>query len=181
MTHGAVEALLRLRQRHGFTADDVEEVQVSQLTHGMYITDEKVGPDNYYKNCQFNLPYIAACVIADGEVTEAQFTKERIADPKLHELAAKVKVTPDEGLDSIYPEGSRPTTVEVKLKNGATHTERVDMPWGEPRNPLTDDELFDKFVNWSSPTVDKRKAERIWSALKGLDELGDVSELMPLL
>ena len=181
MTHGAVEALLRLRQRHGFSADDVDEVQVSQLTHGMYITDEKVGPDSYYKNCQFNLPYIAACVIADGQVAEAQFTKERIADPKLHELAAKVKVTPDEGLDSIYPEGSRPTTVEVKLKDGATHTERVDIPWGEPRNPLTDEELFEKFVNWSSPTVDKGKAERIWSALKALDELRDVSELMPLL
>ncbi len=92
-----------------------------------------------------------------------------------------MKVTPDEGLDSIYPEGSRPTTVEVKLKDGATHRERVDIPWGEPRNPLTDEELFDKFVNWSSPTVDRGKAERIWSTLRGLDELGNVSELMPLL
>jgi 2-methylcitrate dehydratase PrpD len=147
----------------------------------MYISDEKVGPDSYYKNCQFNLPYIAACVIADGEVTEAQFTKERIADTELHELAAKVKVTPDEGLDSIYPEGSRPTTVEVKLKDGTTHMERVDMPWGEPRNPLTDEELLDKFVSWSSPTVDEGKAEMIWSALKELDERGDVSELMPIL
>ena len=181
MTHGAIEALLRLRQRHGFTLDDVEEVQVCQLTHGMYIADEKVGSDSYYKNCQFNLPYIAACVIADGEVTEAQFTKERIADQKLHDLAAKVKVTPDEGLDSIYPEGSRPTTVEVKLKDGAAHRERVDLPWGEPRNPLTDEELFDKSVSWSSPTVDRGKAERIWSALGGLDELGDVSEFMRLL
>jgi len=114
-------------------------------------------------------------------VTEAQFIKERIADPKLHELAAKVKVTPDEELDSIYPEGSRPTNVEVKLKDGAIHTERVDMPWGEPRNPLTDEELFEKFVNWSSPTVDGGKAERVWSALKRLDELKDVSELMFLL
>ncbi len=181
MTHGAIEALLRLRKRHCFTAEDVEGVEVCQLTHGMYIADEKVGPDSYYKNCQFNLPYIAACVIADGEVTEAQFTKKRIADPKLHELAAKMKVTPDERLDSIYPDGSRPTTVDVKLKDGVTHKERVDMPWGEPRNPLTDEELFDKFVNWSSPTVDRGKAERIWSALRGLDELGDVSELMRLL
>ena len=181
MTHGAIEALLRLRQRHGFTADDVEEVQVCQLTHGMYISDEKVGPDSYYKNCQFNLPYIAACVIADGTVTEAQFTRERIADPRLHELAAKVKVTPDEGLDSVYPEESRPTVVGVRLKDGAALSERVEMPWGEPRNPLTDEELFEKFVDWSSPTIDRGKAERVWSALRGLDELGDVSELMLLL
>jgi len=181
MTHGAIEALLGLRKRHGFTRDEVEEVQISQLTHGMYIADEKVGPDSYYKNCQFNLPYIAACVIADGEVTEAQFTRERIADQELHDLAAKVRVTPDEELDSIYPEDSRPTTVEVKLNDGAVHRERVDMPWGEPRNPLTDGELLDKFVNWSSPTIDREKAERIWSALGCLDELKDVSEFMYLL
>jgi hypothetical protein len=46
---------------------------------------------------------------------------------------------------------------------------------------VTDEELFDKFVNWSSPTVDRGKAERIWSALRGLDELGDVSGLIALL
>jgi len=38
-----------------------------------------------------------------------------------------------------------------------------------------------EFVNWSSPTVDGGKAEQIWSALKGLDELGDASELILLL
>ena len=47
--------------------------------------------------------------------------------------------------------------------------------------PLTDEELFDKFAEWSSPTVDPGKAERIWSTLKGLDDLGDISELMRLL
>ena len=175
MTHRAIEALLDLRKAHGFTADGVEEVEVSQLTYGMYIADEKVGPDSYYKNCQFNLPYIAACAIADGVVTEAQFTRERIADTRLHDLAAKVKVTPDEVLDSVYPEGCRPTSVLVKLKDGRTYTERVDLPWGEPRNPMSDDDLFRKFAEWSSPTVDAEKAKLIWAELGKLDELGDVS------
>ncbi|HUV33530.1 MAG TPA: MmgE/PrpD family protein [Candidatus Desulfaltia sp.] len=170
MTHGAIEALLNLRKVHGFTADDVEEVEVSQLTYGMYIADEKVGPDSYYKNCQFNLPYIAACAITDGMVTEAQFTKERIADTKLHDLAAKVKVTPDEVLDSVYPEECRPTSVRVKLKDGNTYTERVDLPWGEPRNPMSDEDLFKKFAEWSSPTVDAEKAKLIWAKLGKLDE-----------
>ncbi|MCW4051491.1 MAG: MmgE/PrpD family protein [Candidatus Bathyarchaeota archaeon] len=177
MTHGAIEALLTLRERHGFTAEDIDEVEVSQLTHGMYINDEKVGPDSYYKNCQFNLPYIAACTIIDGTVTEAQFTKERIADEKIHELAGKVKVKPDEGLDSIYPDDCRPTTVTVKLKDGKTCEERVDLPWGEPRNPLTDDELFTKFADWSSPTVSPEKAGKIWDKLQKLDKL-DCSELL---
>jgi 2-methylcitrate dehydratase PrpD len=181
MTHGAIEAILELKKKKEITPENVEEVRVSQLTHGMYITDEKVGPDSYYKNCQFNLPYIAAVAIADGEVSDAQFTSERIADTKLHELATKVKVTPDEGLDSIYPEECRPTTVEVVLKDSKTLTKRVDYPWGEPRNPLTDEQLLNKFARWSSPSISREKAEEIWEALLGLDGLEDISELMGIL
>jgi 2-methylcitrate dehydratase len=140
-----------------------------------------VGPDSYYKSCQFNLPYIAACAIADGDVTEAQFTRERIADPAVHELAEKIKVVSDEGLDSTYPEECRPTTVEVKTKDGKTYTKRVDYPKGEPRRPLTDDELYAKFVKWSGPSLSPEKAERIREALFRLEEFDDVSEFMGLL
>jgi 2-methylcitrate dehydratase PrpD len=181
MTHGAVDAILGLKEEHVMAPENVEEVRVSQLTHGMYITEDKVGPDSYYKYCQFNLPYIVAAAIADGEVTEYQFTRERIADPALHELAAKVKVTPDEGLDSVYPEECRPTTVEVRLRDGATLTKRIDYPKGEPRNPLTDDELLEKFARWSSPSIARKKAEDIWEALLKLDELENISEFMGLL
>ncbi|MGD2201434.1 MAG: MmgE/PrpD family protein [Candidatus Bathyarchaeota archaeon] len=179
MTHGAIDALLSLKEEVGFTPEDVDEVEIRQLTYGMYITDEKVGPDSYYKNCQFNLPYIVACAITDGEVTERQFTKERIADESLHELAKRVKVIPEEGLDSIYPEGCRPTIVEVKTGDGETHTMRIDYPKGEPRNPLTDDELLEKFVLWSG--VSWERAESIWAALLRLEESEDISELMGLL
>nr|MBC8225096.1 MmgE/PrpD family protein [Candidatus Bathyarchaeota archaeon] len=181
MTHGAVEAILELKKEAEITPENVEEVTISQLTHGMYIADDKVGTDSYYKSCQFNLPYIAACAIADGDVTEAQFTKERIADPAVHELAEKIKVVADEGLDSIYPEECRPTTVEVKTKDGKTYTKRVDHPKGEPGRPLTDEELYGKFVKWSGPSLSPEKAERIREALFRLEEFDDVSEFMGIL
>jgi len=181
MTHGAVEALLELKKEVEITPENVEEVTVQQLTHGMYITDEKVGVDSYYKNCQFNLPYIAACAIADGEVGETQFTKERIADPALHELAEKIKVVPDEGLDSIYPEECRPTTVMVKTKDGKVYEKRVDYPKGEPRTPLTDEELFGKFVSWSGESLAAERAEKIRDVLFRLGELDDVTVFTTLL
>jgi 2-methylcitrate dehydratase PrpD len=178
MTHGAIEALLNLKKEYGFNSVDVEEVEVSQLTYGMYIADEKVGPDSYYKNCQFNLPYIAACAITDGMVTETQFTKERISDKSLHDLAAKVRVTSDEELDSIYPEDCRPTKVQVKLKNGKSYTKRIDRPWGEPGNPISDEDLFTKFSKWSSPTVSHEKSIEVWTEIKKIEQFNDVSKFI---
>ena len=181
MTHGAVDAILALKGEVELGPSDVEEVTVRQLTHGMYITEDKVDVDSYYKTCQFNLPYIAACAIADGAVGEEQFTRERIADPQLHELAKKIKVTPDEGLDAIYPEECRPTTVEIKTTDGKTLTKRVDYPKGEPRNPLTDDELYEKFVRWSGPSLTRQRADAIKETVFKLDGLSDISDFMKLL
>ena len=181
MTHGAIEALLKMKQETEITLENVKEVKISQLTYGMYIADEKVGPDSYYKNCQFNLPYITACTIADGMVTEEQFTKERIADPLLHELAEKVKVSPDEELDSIYPEVHRPTVIEVILTDDASYKMKIDLPWGDPRNPLTDKQLLDKFLDWSSPSINDEQGRTIWKELRRLDEIDDISEFMRIL
>jgi len=176
MTHGAVEAILELKKEVDLNPSNVGEVKVLQLTHGMYITDEKVEVDSYYKTCQFNLPYIAACAIMDGVVGEEQFKKERIADPEVHELAKKIKVIPDEVLDAIYPEECRPTTVEIKTTDGKTYSKRIDYPKGEPRNPFTDDELFEKFLRWAGPSLTEERANEIKNAVFKLDELGDVSE-----
>lgn len=180
MTHGAVDAILALKEEVELGPSDVEEVTVRQLTHGMYITDDKVDVDSYYKTCQFNLPYIAACAIADGAVGEEQFTRERIADPQLHELAMKVKVISDEGLDAIYPGECRPTTVEIRTADGKTLAEHVDYPRGEPRNPLSDDELYEKFVRWSGPGLTEDRAQAIKEAAFTFDELDDVSEFTKL-
>ena len=38
----------------------------------------------------------------------------------VRKLAVKIKVAPDEGLDSVNLEERRPTTVEVRLGVGAT-------------------------------------------------------------
>jgi len=69
----------------------------------------------------------------------------------------------------------------VKTKDGKTYTKRVDYPKGEPRRPLTDEELYEKFVKWSGPSLSVEKAERIREALFRLEEFDDVSEFMGLL
>ena len=55
----------------------------------------------------------------------------------------------------------------------------TDYPKGEPRNPLTDEELFDKFVEWSS--LSKERADEIWITLLKLEEIENISEFMGLL
>lgn len=181
MTHGAIEAVLALREETKIIPNDVEEIQVQQLTHGMYITESPVDVDSYYKTCQFNLPYITAVALIDGEVTEAQFTKERIADKVVHDLAKKIKVNPDEDLDPFYPDQYRPTSVEVKTKKGDKYKKTVQSPYGDSKNTIDDNALYEKFKRWAGPSLTDEQAKEIRNAVWRLDRLSDLSELMELI
>ncbi len=181
MTHGAIEAVLALREETKISPEYIEEIQIQQLTHGMYITESPVEVDSYYKTCQFNLPYIVAVALIDGKVTEAQFTKERIADNAIHDLAKKIKVKPEEDLDALYPDQYRPTTVEIKVKTGEVYKKVVQNPYGDPRNTLDDNALYEKFRLWAGPSLTEEQAKEIKDVVWRLDKLSDLSELMELI
>ena len=180
MTHAAIDATLDLRRRHGIGASEVEKVMIHQLTHGMYVAKEKIKPDNSFIKAQFDIRYVTACALIDGEIEERQFTKERIADPNVHKLVEKIDVIEDEELDKTYPE-ARPVIVEVTTKSGRTYTSRVDYPKGDPQNPLTDKELFEKFKRWTGPSISNDQKEKIREAIFNLDEAKDLSTLMDLI
>ena len=181
MTHVAIEACFDMTKDRTIILDEIQEINVSQLTHGMYIKDTPVDVDSYYKACQFNLPYIAAVTLLDGEVTEAQFTSERIADERIHELAKKVNITADESLDSIYPDKDRPTLVEVIFEEGRALKRAISSPYGDPRNTLNDDALFEKFVKWSGQSISSRQASDIKEVVWALEDQVDLEILMGLL
>lgn len=180
MTHAAIDATLDLKRRHGLNASDIEKIVIHQLTHGMYVAKERIKPDNSFIRAQFDIRYVTACALIDGEIEESQFTKERIADPDVHKLAEKIDVIEDEELDKAYPE-ARPVIVEITTKSRRTYTSRVDYPKGDPQNPLTDQELFEKFKRWTGPSISHDQKEKIREAIFNLDEAKDLSTLMDLL
>jgi 2-methylcitrate dehydratase PrpD len=180
MTHAAIDATLDLRRRHGIGPSDVEKIVIHQLTHGMYVAKEKIKPDNSFIKAQFDIRYVTACALIDGEIEENQFAKERIADSDIHKLAEKIDVIEDEELDKSYPE-ARPVMVEITTKSGRTYTSRVDYAKGDPQNPLTDEELFEKFKRWTGPNISNEQKKKISEAVFNLDEAKDLSTLMDLL
>jgi len=56
----------------------------------------------------------------------------------------------------------------------------VDYPKGDPRKPMSDKELSDKFMSLASHAINGKKAEKLRAAALGLEEIADVSELVEL-
>jgi 2-methylcitrate dehydratase len=123
-----------------------------------------------------SLPVCLAMAVLDGDVTVAQFEKDRWRAQDVMALVEKTSVKPGEVLMAKLPKG-RGASVEIAFADGQTLRETVEVPEGDAERPLSRSSLERKYINFAVPVVGKTGAERVMSLVNGLEELKDVREL----
>ena len=111
----------------------------------------------------------------------AQFEPERFTDPALIALVAKVKVHRDAALSRRYPAGI-PNRVVVRQHDGVEFCCEVEFPRGHARNPMSDEEIEEKFRRLAAGRLDDRAQDRILESvwdLESLERMGDLLGLFP--
>ena len=103
--------------------------------------------DNYHPNTpeslRQSLPMSIAMAVTDG-LDLQNLNSNAFKKPELSEIANKVEIIFDPNLDDLYP-SMRPSEVALNLKNGNKYVKRVDLPLGEPENPLNKKDVIEKF------------------------------------
>ena len=92
---------------------------------------------------KFSLEFCVAIALVDGEVSLKQFTDDKVKGSAVQELMKKIKYVhpPEMGTELVNLRGK----LVVKLKSGKIYSRRVDIARGDPRNPLSRDELINKY------------------------------------
>jgi 2-methylcitrate dehydratase len=121
--------------------------------------------------------YLTAVVISDREVSPRQYSPDKFEDPRLRELNDKVIFESDPSLDGFPRAGIS----EITTKQGMSYRKRVDYPRGDPRNPMTDQELEDKFRSMASEYMSEAQMKEVIDAVYKIDKLKDIGKLMKLL
>ncbi len=178
-THAAAEATFDLIADHPIAAESIDRIEVRTFASAATLNHYTNRNSNYIE-CQFSIPYIVAVAILDQKLDPKQFSSNRIADPRIHQLAKKVEVVLDEDIDKQFP-GKYAATVSIRMENGKTHTTHIDYPKGDPENPMTDDELVVKFKRLSSPVLGDKKTNQVVKRALSLEEESDVARLIRLL
>ena len=176
----SLDVVRRLRADHDLAADDVSLITIHSSTHAAVHCGWHYKPAGVTA-AQMSIPYGVARMLLDGAVSAAEFTDEAIAEPHAVELASRVVVVPDEGIDELGPMRRYTVHVEVETHGGEIfHGTAADRP-GSPALPLSDDELTEKFLGLATPVVGEEPAARIAELVASLEELGDTAELTALL
>lgn len=180
LTHGAVDALMRLRETLGFAAEDVRlfECLVPPVVARQVGRPDVPHPAaNYAKLC---IPFVAATYLRRGEVAVDGFLgQEVLDDPATHAMAARVVVHEDDNpdLNAMTPQRFRLT-----LSDGSRHELTLDHVLGHPKVPLTHEQHLAKFrAAWRSGGLAAEAGERLIETVDALETLEDAAALSDLL
>lgn len=139
--HPSIEAALHLRTRDGFNIHDVESIHVD--TYKLAVAGHDHTEIKGVNSAKMSIPYSLSVALCTGRAGLDEFTDAFINDPEIQDIANKVTVSDTEELTALCPQ-KRVAIIRVKTLTGE-FVERVDYPKGEPENPLSREELEDKF------------------------------------
>jgi 2-methylcitrate dehydratase PrpD len=179
-TAGCIDAMLYLVRDKNIEAGDVVEVECRTSSHTPRVLIHS-RPETALEG-KFSLQYCMAVALVDKEVGLAQFTDERVRDPRVREIMEKVRYTHPPEMGS-GPADSLRGRVEVvlKLRSGAELSRLVEAARGDPGNPLAAEELETKFLDCARLVFSPEDARNCLDTIATLDTLDDVSGLMELL
>jgi len=167
-----LDALVNLRKRRGFEANEVQRVVVRSATSQADRVDNKEMPD-------LNLQYLVAVMLLDKNVSfQAAHDKPRMQEAAVLQQRAKVQLIADDELERLLP--TRVGIVDVTLKDGTHLSERVDNARGTPENPMTREEIVAKARELMTPVLGAQKCSKLIERMLDLDGMKNVRELRHL-
>lgn len=171
-THSALDALQTIMKEHGFTADQVESVEVKAYKKAVELTGDFCC-DTELK-AKFSMPYCIAAMLVYGETGLMQFTDRARSDPRVLGLKDRIRVGEDPSYTKRYP-ALRPERLRVVLKDGRQWEAEAELPQGKPSREY----IRKKFLSLAGLTIDCGRASRIMGQVLSLendssmDRLGD--------
>jgi 2-methylcitrate dehydratase PrpD len=124
-------------KEHSISYADVASVSLRVNFLVLEVTGKrhpKVGVDG-----KFSIYHCVAVALIDKQVTEKQFTEQRVNDSTVVDLSDHVTANVDSGVaaDEVY--------IELTLKDGRKFQKHVEHALGSLKCPLSDMQLEDKF------------------------------------
>src|SRR5215471_15178979 len=183
LTHGAVEAALAIRHGHQIQPHDITEVLVEapplvKNLVGRAVTS-RTPSAQFAKLC---IPLVLAHVFLKGDVFITDFEGTALTDPQVHDLAAKIRVERDTGVQD--ENAMVPLSVQVRLRDGRQYSQRLDAVLGSPAKPLGHAAHVQKFRRcWQhgGSHLPAGHADRLIDMVEHLEDVDDVGALCRLM
>jgi 2-methylcitrate dehydratase len=179
----AVEGIIELAEEHDIDHAMVESIHLDTFEGAKLIIGG--GEGSRYEvetkaQADHSLPYMLAAALIERQLTNAAYDPERIQSDDVQTLLQTVEVEEDEELTERFENDEMPANIDIELEDGTTYRIEKDDFSGHPNNPMTWEQVEQKFTTMTEDHYDESHRDEIVETVKALDE-HEVSDLVELL
>ncbi len=170
--HSGVDAVLTVVAKHGaLDASSVRHVTVA--THSTAVAQES--EPNTVVGARLSTAFTVAYALAHGPKIDEVHDSD-LNDPVVRQLIERTEVIEDPELTAIFPE-KWACRVTVELDDGTIYEERVDVPKGEPENPMSPADVSRKFHTLVDPVLGRDRADALEAEFHAVTQAASVQPL----
>jgi 2-methylcitrate dehydratase PrpD len=171
-----MDAMRAIVMENDLKPDDIESVV-------LYAGKNILNPIRYTTaenelQAKFCMPFLLAAITISRKAGVQEFTPEFVHSQDVLQLMPRIRSEFDPDIEAKGYDKMR-SRIEVKLKDGNTIVKDADYRYrGGPENPLTDEELKEKFTDCSSSVVSAATRQEVFDIVFNLENLSDMEELI---
>ncbi|WP_299454377.1 MmgE/PrpD family protein, partial [uncultured Pigmentiphaga sp.] len=139
-----------------------------------------------FQQAQLSTPFAAAMAIALAPRREGPLTlsvddfKQYLHDPQIRDLAARTRCVVDAEVEALTTAEAVPARVTVVTKDGRRFEQFVEHPKGCPQNPMSVDEVVQRFSAIAAPLFGAGPVEAWLAHAREPERLASVTPLLSL-
>ncbi|MFC1581707.1 MmgE/PrpD family protein [Candidatus Neomarinimicrobiota bacterium] len=150
LTHTHLSCILKVMNNNNLDYTVIKEVKVTCFAQAYDILFDptKYRPESR-ETADHSLPYCLAAAIVDKKITVDSFTDKKLNDPRILGVIDKIVGEPSQEFERMFP-AKQPSKVVVSTTDGKEFSEYLEYPKGDPREPMTMEDLANKFNSLAS-------------------------------
>jgi len=176
-THAAIDATLALVTDHDLRGDEIERITV----RGFRSMVGRLGrpyPETAV-HAGMSVPYLVATAALRRRAGLEQVVEDDWRAPDVVALQGRVELRLDDRLEALCPE-TLGAVVEITTSDGRRLEREVLHAKGDPRNPLTEAEVEEKFTALAGRVLSRATAARVVESVRDLDRQESIRPLLAL-
>lgn len=161
LTHTHITCTLKVVKENDIAPEDIEAVTVTTIARACDILFDphKYRPESR-ETADHSLPYCLAAALVDRQITPATFSEEKLKDPRIWQVIDKIKGEASVEFEKMFP-AKQPSKVVVKTRAGKRYEAYLEYPKGDPREPMTEEDLETKFNSLSKRFLSRERQKEI--------------------
>jgi 2-methylcitrate dehydratase PrpD len=165
-THAPIDAALEASAKAPVDPKEISKVSVETYPSAIRLAGIKHADSPSV--ARFSIPFSVALALIRKQAGPDNYSDENIRDQDIQHLAKKVHLSVGKKWEQMYPE-KRGATVTIFDNNNRVWSADVDLAKGEPENPASWEEIYNKFHSNAMLLLSKKDTEMLGDTIVNLE------------